>query len=108
MARGLYCTVHTHENTIPQEDHHVWPKGYHGPNIQSNMIRICCNAHSDVHYYMDYRLKHNGERSPEWRTYGYLIRYWADRGYYLVIKYGEELSAQIEQEGNKRLPGSAN
>ena len=94
MARGLTCEAHTHTSNIPQERHHVWPLGYHGPNVKSNLITICCNAHSDIHYYMEYMLKHNGQVPPDWRTYGPKIREFANKGYEQVMAYGESLGAK--------------
>lgn len=92
MARGTECECHIHDTTIPQERHHVWPKGYHGPNTPDNLVTICCNAHSDIHYYMEYLFKHNGETPPDWRTYGPTVRALAKRGYDEVIAYGESLA----------------
>ena len=94
MSRGYECKCHKHKDKVPQEHHHVWPLGYHGPDEQSNIIFICCNAHSDIHYYMEYLLRHNGERPEDWRTYGNLVRQWAVKGYNEVIEYGNNLSRE--------------
>lgn len=92
MARGKECVLHVHDSTIPQEKHHVWPLGYHGPNVKSNLILICCNGHSDIHYYMEYLLKHNGATPPDWNTYGTAVRTYARLGYQKVMDYGESLA----------------
>jgi hypothetical protein len=41
---GLACRVHTHRDFVPAEDHHVWPKEWHGPNTKENLIRVCSNG----------------------------------------------------------------
>lgn len=95
MARGQFCEVHTHDSNVPQEKHHVWPLGYHGPNTKENIIVICCNAHSDIHYFMEFMLKHNGKYPDNWRTYGYQVRRFAKSGYYKVMAYGEQLAKEM-------------
>lgn len=91
MPRGYECECHVHESKIPQERHHVWPMGYHGPDTAANKILICCNAHSDIHYYMEYLLKHNGANPPDWRTYGPDVRFFARKGFDQVMAYGASL-----------------
>lgn len=82
MARGNYCEVHKHgTQLVPQERHHVWPIGYHGPDTAANKILICANAHSDIHYFMDHMLRHKGVWPDDWRTYSPKIRAFAIRGY---------------------------
>ena len=92
MARGTSCAVHTHDSTVPQERHHVWPLGYHGPDVASNKVLICCNAHSDAHYFMEYMLRHNGAWPPDWRTYGPRVRDLAVSGFTQVMAYGQSLA----------------
>lgn len=53
MARGRECAAHVHSHTIPQERHHVQPLSRLGRNVPANLVLICCNAHSDVHYLLD-------------------------------------------------------
>lgn len=91
MKRGLDCRAHVHDSTVPQEDHHVWPLGYHGPDVAANKVRICCNAHSDAHYYLEYLLRHNGQRPDNWRTWGTGVRIIAQQGYVQVMAYAESL-----------------
>lgn len=93
--RGIVCAIHEHKTTVPQEKHHIWPLGYHGPNVASNIILICCNAHSDIHYYMEHRLKHNGNAPKDYRTYSPMVRLFANYGYDQVIAYGTLLSREI-------------
>lgn len=90
--RGRKCEAHVHDSLVPQERHHVWPLGYHGPNIPSNLVTICCNAHSDVHYMMEAMLK---GKPYDRREYGVGVRRIAEAGYKAVMAYGESLSAQI-------------
>lgn len=86
--------MHKHDSHIPQERHHVWPQGFHGPSTPDNLIDICCNVHSDIHYYMNYRLRHNGAFPDDWRTYSAGVRKWANVGYDKVMAYCEETAKQ--------------
>lgn len=96
MSRGTVCGVHVHDSMIPEEDHHIWPRCFHGPDIASNKIRLCCNAHSDAHYYMNALLKSGGVTPSDWRTYGPAVRALAKSGYDQVMAYGESLAATYE------------
>ena len=89
MARGDYCEVHKHDYLVPQEVHHIWPRGYHGPDTDDNKIKICSNAHSDIHYLMEAMLK--GKKVDK-RLFGPGVRKYAQKGYDAVIAYGESLS----------------
>lgn len=99
--RGLGCTAHRHTAVAPLESHHVWPLGYHGPDTKANRVLICCNAHSDVHYYLEHLLKHNGQRPDDWRTWGPVVRGIAMSGYAQVIAYAEQLAQQIETSSQR-------
>lgn len=92
--RGYKCEAHRHAYLVPQERHHVWPLGYHGPNVESNLVTICCNAHSDVHYLMEAMLK---GKTVDNRQYGVGVRRIAKRGYKAVMAYGEAVSRSIER-----------
>lgn len=92
MARGTSCAAHTHDTTIPQESHHVWPLGYHGPNTAANRALVCCNAHSDAHYFLEHLLRHGGQWPDDWRTYGPRVRAIALSGYAQVMAYGASLT----------------
>lgn len=90
MARsgtGFQC--HAHTSLVSFERHHVWPIGYHGPNTADNIVQVCCNAHSDIHYLLQLMLTGRPYNLTE---YGPNIRYLAFRGYGLVMAYGESLS----------------
>lgn len=94
MARdnkGFKC--HNHKHHVSYEDHHVWPKEFHGPSIPSNMIRICPNAHSDIHDLMNKMLR---GKPYNWKEYGPNVRKYAVSGYKQVMAYAKELSRQIE------------
>jgi hypothetical protein len=94
MARdnqGFVC--HNHDSMVSYEIHHVWPIGYHGPNIASNKIKICCNAHSDIHYLMEAILRGKPYNA---REYGPTIRAYAHSGADQVLAYGAQLSRQME------------
>lgn len=89
MARddkGFVC--HNHTSKVSYEIHHVWPTGYHGPDIASNRIKICPNAHSDIHYLMDRML---AGKPNDLTEYGPNIRKYAKLGYEQVIAYIESL-----------------
>lgn len=90
MARdnkGFAC--HAHHDMVSYEIHHVWPTCYHGPDTPDNKVKICPNAHSDIHYLMERMLR--GKRF-NWREYGEKVRRLAIQGYDQVIAYAEELS----------------
>jgi hypothetical protein len=80
--KGFVCHVHT--EWVSYEIHHVWPREYHGPDTKANKIKICPNAHSDIHYLMDRWLT---GKPVNLRHYGASVRIWAKRGYDQVIKY---------------------
>ena len=95
MARdnkGFVC--HTHTAMVSYEMHHVWPLGYHGPNVKSNLIKICPNAHSDIHHLMDRLL---AGKPVELREYGNTVRHYALLGWAQVMDY-------IEHEIRPTLP----
>lgn len=91
MARGLACEAHSHRSLVPLESHHVWPLGYHGPDVRTNRVLICANAHGDAHYLLEAMLK---GKPYDLRTYGLAVRVIARRGYEQVIAYGEALASQ--------------
>jgi hypothetical protein len=90
MARdnkGFAC--HKHSEHVSYEIHHVWPLGYHGPDVTWNKIRICPNAHSDIHYLMELMFR---GKSFDWKEYGPQIRFYAKQGYQRVIAYADDLA----------------
>ena len=95
MARdnkGFVC--HRHTTMVSYEMHHVWPLGYHGPNVKSNLIKICPNAHSDIHHLMDRLL---AGKPVELKEYGNTVRHYALLGWVQVMDY-------IEHEIRPTLP----
>lgn len=95
MGRGLECAAHVHESLVPQESHHIWPLGYHGPDVKSNRALVCCNAHSDIHYLMEAMLKN---KPVDLRLYGPGVRKLAFSGYQQVMKYAEDLAQQVAKK----------
>lgn len=93
MARLTTCAAHKHDSLVPVERHHVWPLGYHGPDTKDNIVVVCANAHSDIHYLLE-RLLRTGGVVPwtEKRTYGLGVRVLAMRGYYAVNTYAASLA----------------
>ena len=89
MARsntGFVC--HKHRAKVSYEIHHVWPQGYHGPDRAWNKIKICCNAHSDIHHLMELILKGKPYNSHD---YGPAIRFYAIYGAQQVMAYAESI-----------------
>lgn len=99
MARGTNCGAHVHDSLVPIEMHHIWPLGYHGPDIKANRIPLCANAHGDVHYLLEMMLKADarGERLS-WvvrRTFGAEVRNIAWQGFVRVVAYADELAGSV-------------
>lgn len=91
MARsseGFQC--HVHRSLVSYEIHHVWPREYHGPNTKDNLVKICPNAHSDVHYLLQRMLT---GKSYDLSEYGPNVRAIAQRGRAAIMAYGERMSA---------------
>jgi hypothetical protein len=67
MARGKRCIAHTHDYLVPEEYHHLRPQCRGGETKPDNMVWLCANAHSDVHYFLDLIEKQAkaGKRHPE-------------------------------------------
>lgn len=53
VQMGHLCAVHTHEEWVPVNEHHVWPLGMGGPDSPANRVSLCMNAHGAVHSYLD-------------------------------------------------------
>lgn len=53
MPRGKRCIAHTHDSIVAEEYHHVQPQSRGGLTKPDNMVWLCANAHSDVHYFLD-------------------------------------------------------
>lgn len=94
MARddkGFVC--HRHRERVSYEIHHVWPTAYHGPDTKANKVKICCNAHSDIHYLMDRILAGKPNRLAE---YGPAVRRLARSGADQVLAYAERIAREKE------------
>jgi len=94
MARdnkGFVC--HSHTTKVSYEIHHVWPKEYHGPDTKANKVKICCNAHSDIHYLLERML---GGKLYDLREFGPQVRQLAQSGYEQVVAYADSLASQME------------
>ena len=90
MARsneGFAC--HAHRDLVSYEIHHVWPTAYHGPDTPDNKVKICPNAHSDIHYLMERMLRRKTYNLTE---YGPNVHKLALRGYRSVMAYAERMS----------------
>lgn len=92
MARsntGFMC--HSHTALVSYEMHHVWPLGYHGPDVKANLVKICPNAHSDIHHLLQRMLS---GKPYDLRDYGPNVRDYARAGYEAVTAYAESLAAE--------------
>lgn len=86
MAMGRDCWAHRHRDDVPLEDHHVWPVGNGGPNVRTNKVRICSNAHSSVHDLLSKMLAAHTTAVP-WavrRRYGRKVRRLATAGFQAI------------------------
>lgn len=99
MARdnkGFVC--HRHKYHVSFEMHHVWPLGYHGPDTKANQVKICPNAHSDIHYLMERMFR---GKPFDRREYGNVVFDLAVEGYLAVMAYGDSRAAALEEEYTK-------
>jgi 5-methylcytosine-specific restriction endonuclease McrA len=84
MAMGRDCAAHTHSEDVPLEVHHIWPKGDGGPDIKTNRISVCANAHGAVHSLIDRARKLGSVEAVPWairRRYGVRVRALATAGW---------------------------
>lgn len=84
MARGTDCKAHRHDAPTAQERHHIQPLSRGGTNDPANLVTLCANAHSDVHYFLDLIEKHGGPDRVSWslaRHFGPAIRELASLGW---------------------------
>jgi hypothetical protein len=77
---------------VSYEIHHVWPQCYHGPDKAWNKVKICPNAHSDIHFLMDRML---AGKPNDLHEYGSAVRLLAKRGYDAVIAYAKSLTKDM-------------
>ena len=94
-TEGFYCKgdCHRHGAWISYEVHHVWPQEYHGPSTPDNLVRICCNCHSNTHHLLNLMLR---SKPYDLSHYTPTERRLAQRGYGAIHAYGAALSAQKE------------
>jgi len=86
--QGFACHV-SHE-MVSYEMHHIWPLGSHGPDTPDNKVKVCPNAHSDIHYLMERLFR---GKLYDARQYAPVVRWLATRGYEEVTAYAESLAA---------------
>ena len=87
--KGFVC--HRHKHHVSYEIHHVWPLGYHGPDTKANKVKICPNAHSDIHYLMELMLR---GKPYDRREYGNTVYDLATEGYVQVTAYADSLAKE--------------
>jgi hypothetical protein len=53
--RGNHCIVHGYHWPVPVRTvrHHIWPKEWGGPDVESNLVNVCDTGHYNIHAYMD-------------------------------------------------------
>lgn len=87
MAMGTNCWAHRHRELVPIEIHHVWPLGNGGPNIPSNKVAVCANAHSSAHDLLDKMMHAQTIHLPltVQRLYGWKVRRVARAGYLAIV-----------------------
>jgi len=82
MPMGEECVVHRHREWVPIEVHHIWPVGLGGPNIASNKISVCCNAHYSIHEFLRQLILHDGEVPAELaKHFGAKVKRYATQGW---------------------------
>jgi hypothetical protein len=95
MAMGTDCAVHKHREWVPLEVHHIWPKGYGGPDTKENKISICANAHSATHLLMEKMFR--GPVPPDYlKHFGRDVINLAERGYRDVHAHARALALESE------------
>jgi GrpB-like predicted nucleotidyltransferase (UPF0157 family) len=94
-AEGFVCkgACHTKGVLVSFEVHHVWPQEYHGPTQADNLVKICCNAHSNTHDLLNKMLR---GKPFDLKSYSPTERKLAQRGYDAIHAYAEELSRAIQ------------
>lgn len=93
--RGKECAAHTHDAMVPQEVHHIRPLSRGGRTVKANLVTICSNAHSDVHYYLDLIEKYRGPDGIPHEvkvSYGPRVKELALRGW---AQYAQEFLAGV-------------
>jgi 5-methylcytosine-specific restriction endonuclease McrA len=100
MARateGFYCKGACHTKGVPcsYEVHHVWPQEFHGPSTPDNMVKICCNCHSNTHDLLNKMLRN---KPFDFASYSPTERRLAVSGYNQVMAYSMALAATIEEK----------
>lgn len=81
---ALPCAARTTHSPEPDycHLHHIWPKGWGGPDVKTNLVSLCPTCHANVHILLDYYMKNNGDVSWEIRKhYGSALRAIAEDGW---------------------------
>ena len=83
MPMGTGCAVHRHREWVPIERHHVWPLGMGGPDVESNKVSVCANAHYAIHEVIARLIRNNGGL-PDERHFGPKVRALGVKGWTLA------------------------
>jgi 5-methylcytosine-specific restriction endonuclease McrA len=97
MARGtegFYCkgACHTKGVACSFEVHHVWPQEYHGPTEVWNLVKICCNCHSNTHDLLNKMLR---SKPYDLKSYSPTERTLAQTGYDRIHAYADSIAATL-------------
>lgn len=82
LGEGCACVAtHSPVSYVPHR-HHVIPKSWDGPDIESNIVTICPNTHTATHRLLNEYVRQGGEPSWEYRRqFGPYVRALAARGW---------------------------
>jgi len=88
---GQHChcvTIHR-PKVMELDKHHIWPMGFDGPDVPENLIWLCPTMHRNVHEYLRWLLKYDGE---------------VDRG--LASDYSR-FTRKVAEQGYRRIKAKA-
>lgn len=83
----------------------MWPQEFGGPSVPGNMRRVCCNAHSDIHYHLNYLLKYGNGKLPAEiaRTFNHYVQQISRQGYELISEHAPHLLPSLQLIAVARL-----
>lgn len=63
---GEHCACVNNHNPNPMElhQHHIWPMGMNGPDVEDNVVWLCPTSHVNVHELLRAWVKY--ESKPPW------------------------------------------
>lgn len=82
-TRTCRCTKTHSPRALVVHQHHIHPLGHGGPDVKSNLIWLCPTTHYNVHYLLDYLLRHGHQPRGRFSTYQLDL---ARRGYEAILQ----------------------